>query len=46
MGYVGDVIMISQIYPNPYSIYLRGTIGPKVWGLGLRVLVGSYDPNP
>ena len=27
MGYMGDLIII---YPEPYSIYLRGTIGFQV----------------
>ena len=29
MGYMGD---LSKIYPKPYSIYLRGTIGFRMLG--------------
>ena len=37
-GVYGDLIMI---YPKPYSIYLRGTVGLRVLSLGLGFLWSS-----
>ena len=41
--YNGDPIIT---YPKPYSIYLRGTIGFSVLGLGFRGPVPSRLPWP
>ena len=34
MGVYGDLI---KFHPNPYFIYLRGTIRCGIWGLGLLI---------